>query len=133
MLVEEAIAAHGVDIFDYLRRDAEIPLVTTAACQGDVSILRVTTKKATTPIPRAGVQVIRGENGGNTHSLHGDAFFDYAASTRADDLAIGTLTVPADTEVVMAHPEHGFLQIAPGTYKVGRQREYAGEWRAVAD
>jgi hypothetical protein len=132
MLVQEAIAKHGVDIFDYLARDVEVPTVTTAGCQGDVSILRVTTKAATATIKRAGVPVVRGENGGNTHSLHGVGFFDFA-DQRPDSLLIGTLTVPAGEEVVMAHPEHGFISITPGTYRIGRQREYAGEWRQVAD
>lgn len=132
MLVHEAVKAHGVEVFDWLARDAEIPVVTTAACQGDVSVLKVTTKPATTPIPEAGVAVVRGENGGNTHSLHGNGFFDFA-KTSAESLKLGTLTVPDGSTVVLAHPEHGFMEIAPGTYQVGRQREWAGEWRQVAD
>lgn len=131
--LEEVLQLTGTEVFDYLARDAEVPVVTTAACQGDVSILKVTTKKATTPIPDTGVAVVKSEVGGNTHSLYGAGFFDYAAGGRVDDLAIGTLTVPADGETFLLHPEHGGMQIAPGTYKVGRQREYAGEWRAVAD
>jgi hypothetical protein len=132
MLVQEAIQTHGVEIFDYLARDAEIPLVTKAACQGDVSLLRVTTKAAATPIPKAGVPVVRGESGGNTHSLHGEGFFDFTDGGRGS-LKIGTLTVPEGSEVVLGHPEHGFLSITPGTYQVGRQREFAGEWALVAD
>ena len=49
------------------------------------------------------------------------------------DLVLGVLTVPGGTRAVLAHPEHGFLEIDPGTYQIGRQREYAGEWRMVAD
>ena len=41
--------------------------------------------------------------------------------------------MPDGSTAVLAHPEHGFLEIAPGTYRVGRQREYAGEWAYVAD
>lgn len=125
----------GVEVFDYLARDAEVPTVTSAGCQGDVSILRVTTKPATTPAPKAGVAVVRGENGGNTHSLHGDGpiLWDPATDRADDSLVLGTLTVPDGSQVVLAHPEHGFLAIAPGTYRIGRQREWAGEWRMVAD
>lgn len=124
----------GVTVFDYLARDADVPLVTTAACQGDVSLLRVTTAAATTPLPQAGYPVVRGEAGGNTHSLHADAgvCFD-ANSGNSEGLVLGHLTVPDGTRAVLAHPEHGFLEIAPGTYRVGRQREWAGEWRMVAD
>lgn len=132
MLLREAIDAHGVEVFEHLSRDAEIPVVTSVACQGDVSILRVTTKAAVIAIPRAGVPVVRGESGGNTHSLHGDGFFD-PAPERNGSLALGTLTVPEGASVVLLHPEHGGMEIAPGTYRIGRQREYAGQWRQVAD
>lgn len=128
--VAETERTTGVAVFDYLTRDAEVPVMTRAACQGDVSILRVTTQAARTPIPGSGVPVIRGEAGGNTHSLHGKAFYDTASG---DDLLLGTLTVPEGPNCVLAHPEHGFFEIAPGTYQVGRQREWAGEWRMVAD
>lgn len=132
MILSEAIDKYDTAVFDWLARDAEVPVVTTAACQGDVSILRVTTKAATTPMPAAGVPVVRGENGGNTHSLHGVGFWDWAPE-REGSLVLGTLTVAPGEQVVLAHPEHGYLEIAPGTYRIGRQREFAGEWRQVAD
>ncbi len=129
MKLAEAIARTGQDVLDYLDRAADVPVVTRAAAQGDVSIL-ATDISATTPLPPAGVVVVRGENGGHTHSLHGDVFFD--ASPDAG-LALGTLTVPVGKEALMSHPEHGALLIAPGSYRIGRQREWAGEWRMVAD
>jgi hypothetical protein len=126
----------GVAVFDYLARDADVPVVTTAACQGDVSLLRVTTRAATTPLPQAGYPVVRGEAGGNTHSLHAEpgagVCFD-PNTGNSDELVLGHLTVPEGARAVLAHPEHGFLEIDPGTYRVGRQREWAGEWRMVAD
>jgi hypothetical protein len=133
VIIHEAIAATGTEIIDYLDRDASIPTVTTAACQGDVSILRVTTSPATTPVPPAGVAVVRGESGGNTHSLHaagGAIFWD---TTSGDGVALGTLTVPAGCTALLAHPEHGYLEIQPGTYRIGRQREQADEISLVAD
>lgn len=133
MIVKEAISKFDVEILEHLDREVDVPLITRAGCQGDVSVLRVTTGPARTVVPAVGVAVVRGENGGNTHSLHGDGpiLFDAAADSRG--LALGTLTVPVGSEAVLAHPEHGFMGIAAGTYTVGRQREYAGEWRAVAD
>lgn len=118
--------------YEWLDRQADVPVVTTAACQGDVSILRVTTKPASTPIPAGGVIVVQSEQGGHTHSLHGAGMFD-RAKTSPRSLSVGTLTVPDGTDVIMSHPEHGALLFAPGTYQIGSQREYAGEWRAVAD
>lgn len=123
-------------VLGHLDREATIPVLTRAACQGDVSILRVTTPPATTPLPQAGIAVVRGEAGGNTHSLHATTgagvCFD-PADSRGDELTLGTLTVPDGAEAYLAHPEHGFLAVAPGTYRIGRQREWAGEWRMVAD
>lgn len=131
MIVSEAIARCDTEVFEWLARDAEVPVVTAQACQGDVSILKVTTRSAVTPVPEQGAVVVRGENGGNTHMLHGGCF-DYAPD-RSGSLVVGTLTVAVGETAVLSHPEHGFLEIAPGTYRVGRQREYAGEWREVAD
>ncbi len=124
----------GVTVLDHIDLSADVPVVSVAAAQGDVSILRVTTRPATTPMP-ARVDVVRGEAGGNTHSLHpsGDCFWDAATARSVADLTLGTLTVPEGSTAVLAHPEHGFLEVAPGTYRIGRQREYAGEWAYVAD
>ena len=124
----------GVTVLDHIDPSADVPVVSVAAAQGDVSILRVTTRPATTPMP-ARVDVVRGEAGGNAHSLHpsGDCFWDAATARSVADLTLGTLTVPEGSTAVLAHPEHGFLELAPGTYRIGRQREYAGDWAYVAD
>lgn len=129
--VKELIERTGKEVFDYLDHHAEVPVVTTAACQGDVLILRITTKAATTQIPKAGYLVASGQ-GGHDHTLHGPGMFDRAPQ-RDGSLIVGTLTVPAGETVFMSHPEHGGMEIAPGTYQIGTQREYAGEWRRVAD
>ena len=132
--IDAMTARTGVTVLDHIDPSADVPVVTTAAAQGDVSILRVTTAAASTPMP-ARVDVVRGEAGGNTHSLHpsGPCFWDAYTARTVTDLTLGTLTVPDGSTAVLAHPEHGFLEIAPGTYRVGRQREYAGEWAYVAD
>jgi len=135
MMLRDAVERFAVEVLDYLDHEVTLPVVTTAACQGDVSILRQPRQApATTAIPQTGVPVVRGEAGGNTHSLHavGPVFFDFA-DTRAGGLTIGTLTVPEGSTAVLLHPEHGGMQINPGTYRVGRQREMADEIRMVAD
>lgn len=121
----------GCDFYDYLDEQAEIPSVSAAGCQGDVSILRVTTAPASTPIPASGVVVATGQ-GGHDHTISGAGMFDRAKGPR-ESLIVGTLTVPVDATVLMTHQEHGALLIAPGTYRIGGQREYAGEWQRVAD
>ena len=74
---------------------------------------------------------MRGENGGNTHALHADGECYYDATE--DGLTLGVLTVTEGASALLSHPEHGYLSITPGTYRIGRQREFAGEWRMVAD
>jgi hypothetical protein len=129
MTLTEAQELSGTEFYDYLDAEAAIPTVTTSACQGDVSILRVTTQPATTVMPKSGVVVAQSGQGGHAHTLTGPGMFD-----RQDrDLVVGTLTVPQDGEVLMTHPEHGAFLIAPGTYRIGTQREFAGFWRQVAD
>lgn len=129
------LEAHtGIRVLDHLDREAEVPVVTRAACQGDVSMLRVTTTHGGVPVPRGGVPVVRGEVGGHTHLLVGTGGVRWEPAGRGgDDLALGFVTVPAGADAFLLHEEHGGMQLAPGTYRIGRQREFAGEWRAVAD
>jgi hypothetical protein len=134
MILRDAIARFDVEILDHLDYDATLPIVTRAACQGYVSIFRVTTAEATTIVSEAGVAVVQGENGGNTHSLHGDGpiMWDVAIPSTTS-LTLGTLTVPEGSTAILLHPEHGGLAIVPGTYQVGRQREMADIVRMVQD
>jgi hypothetical protein len=132
LTLEDARRLTGTDFYEYLDAQAAVPTVTSAACQGDVSVLRVTTKPAVKVMPKTGVVVAQSGQGGHAHTLTGAGFFD-AAPVRGGSLVVGTLTVPADTDVLLTHPEHGAFLIAPGTYRIGTQREFAGEWRAVAD
>jgi hypothetical protein len=130
----EAEEQYGVTHLEHLDRDAAIPTVQRLAFQGDVAIIRRDgrTPAATTPVPATGYPVVRGENGGNTHALFGPVHFDPARAT-ANDLSLGTLTVPDGAQALLSHPEHGGLLVDPGTYEVRRQREQADEIRVVAD
>jgi len=127
----ELTSAYGVDVLEHLDRQADIPVLSGPQIQGDVSILPVTTGPAVTPIPPGGVVVATGREG-HDHRLLPGGLFDFAPR-RAGSLVIGTLTVPEGAEQYMAHDQHGYMGFAPGTYQVGGQREYAGEWQAVAD
>jgi len=133
--LEQAITRHGVDVLDHLDRQVSIPVIDKAGRQGDVIVFaRKARKHATVAVPSTGVPVVRGENGGNTHLLlaDGDVFFDgqVASSTSLD---LGTLTVAEGATAYLAHPEHGYIGIAPGDYVIRRQREQADELRMVAD
>jgi hypothetical protein len=134
----ELIAQHGIDIDPQLDREISVPVSNGLQRQGD--ILVVPTEASSKPskehkVGAEGVAVVRGEAGGNTHLLLGDGPVFYAPvngrSTNA--LALGTITVPEGSTGYLAHPEHGYAGIAPGTYTVNRQREQADEIRLVQD
>lgn len=132
MIISEAIATTGIDVLDYLDRQAAVPLIADRGIQGDISFLRRNVPAATTPIPKTGAVVATG-NGGHDHRLLGGGHFDFAGRPGDNGTLIGTLTVPAGTTVLLAHDEHGFLELAAGTWRVGRQREMADEIRQVQD
>lgn len=134
LTIAEAIDLHGVDVLDHLDRDLTIPILSGIQFQGDVAVIPYPSKAATTPVPKAGVPVVRGESGGNTHSLHGDGpvFFEGRDAT-AQNLSLGVLTVPEGSTAYLAHPEHAYSGVGPGTYELRRQREQAEELRMVTD
>jgi hypothetical protein len=129
MILSDAITLTGTEIHEHLDRQAEVPVITTAGCQGDVIIHRVD-GQATTPLPRAGAVLVRSEASTHTHMLHGEGCLWDPAE---DGLTLGTLTIPGGREALITHQEHGALLVRPGSYRIGRQREFAGEWRMVAD
>lgn len=129
------IDTHTVDVHDHLDRDEIVPVHHGLQFQGDVAIVpRSDVPAAATPVPRQGAPVVRGENGGNTHLLlgEGDVRCDVRAAD-ADNLTLAVLTVADGSTAWLAHPEHGYTGIAPGTYELRRQREQADELRLVAD
>lgn len=131
----QAIDRFDVDVHEHLDRDEPIPVLAGVQRQGDVLILPAPdAKPATTPVGAGGYPVVRGEAGGNTHLLlaAGDVFFD-AKPASATDLMLGLLTVGEGAEAYLAHPEHGYVGIAPGNYEARRQREQADELRLVQD
>ena len=130
------LTAHGhrLDAIEY--PELEIPVIAgEPQRQGDVLVLNVTTAHKGEPLGK-GVTVVRAEtNSANTHTLVGDGLWEpNARATRDDELVQGWLTVPAGGEAFLIHTEeHSALGIGAGTYEIRRQREYAGQWRRVAD
>lgn len=120
----DMIALTGKEVLDYLDRDAAVPVINTAAAQGDVLIVRVNRKPADTVMPKM-VVAVASEASSNTHTLHphGAAFWDAHTTRRDDDVMLGVLTVPKGSEVFVSHQEHGGLLVTEGTYEVRRQAE----------
>lgn len=125
---------HGIDVHEHLDRDLTIPVLTGLQRQGDVLVLPDEKVTATKPVGKAGVPVVRGENGGNTHAIvaEGPVFCDLRTAD-AQNLTLALLTVPTGSIAWLAHPEHGFMGIGPGSYTLRRQREQADELRMVQD
>ena len=124
--------------FTDLAAEWDVPTVAGLQHQGDVSVIPASMvrdyKEPTGEVPRAGIPVVRGESGGNTHRLlvDGPVRFDMRDAS-ATDLTLGSLMVPEGATAFLDHPEHGNSGIAPGSYVIRRKREAAEELRLVAD
>jgi len=148
--LHELISQYGIDVDAHLDRAADIPVLTGPQAQGDIGIRPVRPRQegggrfrfrlsggrraaAVTPIPAGGVVVATGQEGHEHRLLPGPAWFD-PARPFSGSLLIGILTVPAGGEAYLAHDQHGYLGIGPGTYEVGGQREWTPEsWQRVED
>jgi hypothetical protein len=133
----QLIDKHGFDVLDHHDRDLEIPVHAGLQAQGDLFIIPADTNRGTgqgVAVPLDGIAVIEALNGGHEHRLFagqpGTAFFTPAGASGHN---IGLLECNEPTYI--AHPEHAYAGIAPGTYTLRRQREQAdGEQeRYVAD
>lgn len=132
----DAEQAYGTTHYDYLDKTLAIPVVERIAAQGDVLIVRRDGAVASAkPVPAAGYPVVEAQAGGHTHALFGPVCYTPSTSAGIDpsDLVLGTLTVPAGTQALLSHPEHGALLIEAGTYELRRQREQADVARFVQD
>ena len=133
--VTQLINIHGVDVDPHLDREATVSVANGLQRQGDVIVIPAPMvpirSTAATLVPREGVAVVRGEAGGNTHLLLADGLVRYDAAPTG--LTLGVLTVEDGAIAYLAHPEHGYAGIAPGTYEIRRQREQADVIRMVAD
>lgn len=135
LTIGEAEQRFGLEVLDHLDRQVSVPVLSGLQFQGDIAVIPAPARvPASTPLPAGGYTVARGVPGGNTHRLIADTesqvSYDPAANTRG--LLLGVLTVTHGT-AYLAHPEHAFSGIAPGTYELRRQRKQADAIRLVAD
>lgn len=137
MKLDQLIQTHSIDVHDHLDREMSIPILTGMQRQGDVLVVPAAMAaglEASTPVPATGVPVVKGENGGNTHALvaDGPVFCDVRTAS-VQNLVLATVTVPEGSTAYLAHPEHGYSGIGPGSYVLRRQREQGDVQRMVAD
>jgi hypothetical protein len=135
LTIAEAISRHGVQVDEHLDRQATIPVSDGLQRQGDIIVVPAhIAEVGPTRAGKVGPQghpVVRGEAGGNTHLLLADGDVYYSETVYGQ--VLGVLTVADGATAWLAHPEHGYAGIAPGTYQLRRQREQADEIRLVAD
>lgn len=138
----EVLTAHGLDASGLGMPDMTIPTAGAATPQGDVMVLRrdrAPQSDGRPIMPGVPVVVVEAETASrNRHELHADfgsSSVMWAPATRGDsDLTLGWVTVPDGQGALLLHTdEHGALALTPGVYEIRRQREFAGEWRRVAD
>jgi hypothetical protein len=125
----QLIEKHGFDVLDHLDRDLEIPVHAGLQAQGDLFIIPADPNRGSrqgAAVPPDGIAVIEAANGGHEHRLFagqpGTAFFTPAVAS-SQDIGLLECTEPA----YLAHPEHAYAGIGPGTYRLRRQREQADE------
>ncbi|TDD24161.1 hypothetical protein [Nonomuraea diastatica] len=133
----------GLTVLDHLEQSVRIPVVDGLQAQGDLIVIplamvadsvRARHDAEWETVPSAGVELLRGEAGGNPHTLVADPGTCLWTNRvmDSDQLAIGLFQARAT--VYLLHPEHGGTGCAPGTYVVRRQREREGRrMRLVAD
>jgi hypothetical protein len=130
----QLISKYGFDVLDHLDRDLQIPVHAGLQAQGDLFIIPADPNRGSqgAAVPLEGIPVIEALGGGHEHRLFagqpGTALFT-PARAGGQDIGLLECTEPA----YIAHPEHAYAGIAPGTYTLRRQREQAGEERFVAD
>ena len=132
-ILAELTGATGLPVDVHLVLDLVIPVNEGLQAQGDLLVIplaeiadQVTVKDGATwlEVPSGGVELLRGEAGGNAHTLVADpgTCLWTADVTDAVGLAIGM--IDAMTPAYLLHREHGGTGIAPGNYVVRRQREH---------
>lgn len=136
--IGQAETTFGVFVLEHHDRELGIPVIAGLQHQGDVSVVPARMvddfRAPTTVVPAAGVPVVRGESGGNTHLLLGDGRVCLdAREASADRLTLGSLRVDEGATAYLAHPEHAFSGIGPGDYVIRRKRTQADEIRLVVD
>ena len=135
--VTELVDRYGVDIHEHLDRDSNIPVLHGIPRQGDIIVIpggQHVRQLDLMPVPADGWPVVRGESGGNTHLLLADGDVRYVTNIPSPtDLLLGSFVVDEGAVAWLAHPEHGYTGIGPGSYTIRRQREQADELRLVAD
>ena len=127
----QLIDQHGVEVLESLDRSLVVPVLPGLQFQGDLAVIPVAQDPAGnfTPVRPEGIAIIPTVGSGHEHRLLASGGTAVFMPVSGQDIGVLKTTAPA----YIAHPEHGYLGIAPGSYVIRRQREQAQEERLVAD
>ncbi|PPK68548.1 hypothetical protein V5P93_004344 [Actinokineospora auranticolor] len=121
----------GLDVLDHLEREVAVPVIDGPQAQGDLIVLPAVELAYVKPwresgwsqVPPEGVDLIRGGNGANPHTLVGDPGTCRFTWEVRDSLGLALALLENTAPVYLIHPEHGGTGIAPGRWVVRRQQE----------
>ncbi|GAB3134012.1 hypothetical protein GCM10027258_04100 [Amycolatopsis stemonae] len=128
MYLAELLDSTGLDVLAHLDRQVDVPVIDGLQAQGDLIVIPMETTDASPrglwrPPPADGIELVRGGDGTNPHTLVGSCELTMAVLD-TERLAVAIIRNAAP--VYLVHPEHGATGIAPGLWLVRRQREDGG-------
>jgi hypothetical protein len=130
----ELTGTTGLPVDVHLVLDLVIPVNDGLQAQGDLLVIplgeiadQVAVKEGATwlEVPAGGVELLRGEAGGNAHTLVADPDTCLWTADVTDTLELAIGVIDTMSSAYLLHREHGGTGIAPGQYVVRRQREHA--------
>jgi hypothetical protein len=142
MNLAEILDSAELSVLDHLELQVAVPVLDGPQAQGDLIVVPmamvpvVTTHSWTSwqPVPRQGVELVRGVAGGNPHTLVADRGVCQWTIGVRDPLRLGVALFENTAPVYLIHPEHGGSGVAPGRWLVRRQQESGRHQRMlVAD
>lgn len=130
MKLSELLVRTELDVLDHLEREVVVPVVDGPQAQGDLIVLPrwlvkevVVPERPHRPLPRAGVELVRGVAGNNPHTLVADPGTCEWTTTVHDPFGLAIAAFHNTAVAYLIHPEHGATGVAPGDWVVRRQQE----------
>lgn len=129
MNLAEILDSADLSVLDHLELQVAVPVIDGPQAQGDLIVLPlamvpvVSTWGIGQPVPRGGVELVRGVAGNNPHTLVADPGVCLWTRGFLDPLGLGIAVFENTAPVYLIHPEHGGTGVAPGRWLVRRQQE----------
>ncbi|MEV6521466.1 hypothetical protein AB0M43_05890 [Longispora sp. NPDC051575] len=137
MRLADILDRSGLDVLGHLERALTVPVIDGLQAQGDLIVVPapmlgtvgVHSFASWEPVPRSGVELVRGEAGNNPHTLVADPGTCHWTTGVRDPLWLAIGMFSNTSPVYLVHPEHGGSGVAPGRWVVRRQQERSGGFR----